>query len=62
MYKYDQYDQAIVDARVDEFRDQVQRRLAGGNSQDAIVGLQNHVQVVPHPLVIVDYEERLLAI
>ena len=27
MYKYDQYDQAIVDARVDEFRDQVERRL-----------------------------------
>ena len=29
MYKYDQYDQAIVDARVDEFRDQVARRIAG---------------------------------
>jgi sulfite reductase (NADPH) hemoprotein beta-component len=29
MYKYDQYDQSIVDARVEEFRDQVSRRLAG---------------------------------
>jgi len=29
MYKYDTYDQAIVDARVDEFREQVARRLAG---------------------------------
>jgi sulfite reductase (NADPH) hemoprotein beta-component len=34
MYRYDQYDQAIVDARVDEFRDQVQRRLAGELSED----------------------------
>ena len=29
MYKYDEYDQAIVDQRVDEFRDQVRRRLSG---------------------------------
>ncbi|MBB4632107.1 nitrite/sulfite reductase [Sphingosinicella soli] len=34
MYKYDEYDQAIVDARVEEFRDQVQRRLAGEISED----------------------------
>ena len=34
MYTYDQYDQAIVDARVDEFRDQVQRRMAGELSED----------------------------
>ncbi|MFW2851216.1 nitrite/sulfite reductase [Sphingomonas sp. TX0543] len=34
MYKYDQYDQAIVDARVDEFRDQVKRRLAGQITED----------------------------
>jgi sulfite reductase (NADPH) hemoprotein beta-component len=34
MYKYDHYDQAIVDARVDEFRDQVQRRLAGDITED----------------------------
>ena len=34
MYKYDQYDQAIVDARVDEFRDQVERRLSGEISED----------------------------
>ncbi len=27
MYKYDSYDQAIVDARVDEFRDQVREGL-----------------------------------
>ena len=34
MYKYDEYDQSIVDARVEEFRDQVQRRLAGEISED----------------------------
>jgi sulfite reductase (NADPH) hemoprotein beta-component len=34
MYRYDHYDQAIVDARVDEFRDQVQRRLAGDLTED----------------------------
>jgi len=34
MYRYDQYDQAIVDARVEEFRDQVRRRLAGEMSED----------------------------
>ncbi|MES2337614.1 MAG: nitrite/sulfite reductase [Pseudomonadota bacterium] len=34
MYKYDTYDQAIVDARVDEFRDQVARRLSGAISED----------------------------
>ncbi len=34
MYKYDQYDQAIVDARVAEFSDQVRRRLAGEITED----------------------------
>jgi sulfite reductase (NADPH) hemoprotein beta-component len=34
MYKYDKYDQAIVDARVEEFRDQVKRRLAGEITED----------------------------
>ncbi|GAA0299477.1 nitrite/sulfite reductase [Sphingomonas oligophenolica] len=34
MYKYDRYDQAIVDARVDEFRDQTKRRLAGQLTDD----------------------------
>ena len=34
MYRYDEYDQAIVDARVEEFRDQTRRRLAGELSED----------------------------
>ncbi|UAJ10802.1 nitrite/sulfite reductase [Glacieibacterium megasporae] len=34
MYRYDQYDQSMVDARVDEFRDQVARRLANEITED----------------------------
>jgi len=34
MYKYDTYDQAIVDTRVAEFRDQVTRRIAGDLTED----------------------------
>ncbi len=34
MYQYDQYDQAMVDARVAEFRGQVERRLAGELTED----------------------------
>ncbi|MEM7687987.1 MAG: nitrite/sulfite reductase [Pseudomonadota bacterium] len=34
MYKYDTYDQAMVDARVEEFRDQARRRLEGKLSED----------------------------
>ncbi len=34
MYKYDTYDQAMVDARVEEFRDQVRRRLEGQITED----------------------------
>jgi sulfite reductase (NADPH) hemoprotein beta-component len=34
MYKYDQYDQAMVDARVEEFRDQTRRRIEGHLTDD----------------------------
>ncbi|MEO1221547.1 MAG: nitrite/sulfite reductase, partial [Pseudomonadota bacterium] len=34
MYQYDSYDQAMVDARVEEFRDQARRRLEGSLSED----------------------------
>ena len=34
MYRYDHYDQQMVDTRVEEFRDQVRRRLAGKLSED----------------------------
>jgi len=35
MYRYDQYDQAMVDTRVEEFRDQVRRRLEGHLPEEA---------------------------
>ena len=34
MYLYDQYDQQMVDARVEEFRDQARRRLEGKLTED----------------------------
>ena len=34
MYQYDRYDQAMVDARVEEFRDQARRRLEGKLTED----------------------------
>ncbi|MEL7199025.1 MAG: nitrite/sulfite reductase [Pseudomonadota bacterium] len=34
MYQYDKYDQAMVDARVAEFRDQARRRLEGKLTED----------------------------
>jgi len=34
MYEYDQYDQAMVDARVADFRDQTKRRLSGELTED----------------------------
>ncbi len=34
MYKYDEYDQSIVDARVEEFREQVARRVSGELTED----------------------------
>ena len=34
MYRYDNYDQAIVNARVEEFRDQARRRIAGELTED----------------------------
>ncbi|WP_366658314.1 nitrite/sulfite reductase [Fodinicurvata sp. EGI_FJ10296] len=34
MYQYDEHDQALVSARVDQFRDQVARRLSGELTED----------------------------
>jgi sulfite reductase (NADPH) hemoprotein beta-component len=34
MYRYDDYDRTLVDERVEQFRDQVQRRVAGELSDD----------------------------
>ncbi len=50
MYKYDHYDQAMVDTRVEEFRDQVKRRLAGHLSEDQFkpLRLQNGLYLQLH--------------
>ena len=34
MYRYDEFDHAFVQARVAEFRDQVERRLSGELTED----------------------------
>ncbi len=40
MYRYDEFDHAFVSARVEQFRDQVTRRLAGELSEDAFKPLR----------------------
>ncbi|MEE4349836.1 MAG: nitrite/sulfite reductase [Pacificimonas sp.] len=40
MYQYDQYDQQMVDARVAEFRDQVERRLSGELTEEQFTPLR----------------------
>lgn len=50
MYIYDQYDQKIIDERVNQFRDQTQRYLAGkiGEDEYRILRLQNGIYVQTH--------------
>ncbi|BBC74101.1 sulfite reductase [Altererythrobacter sp. B11] len=50
MYRYDQYDQAMVDARVAEFRDQTSRRLEGKLTEDQFkpLRLQNGLYLQLH--------------
>ncbi|HEX9807369.1 MAG TPA: nitrite/sulfite reductase [Alteraurantiacibacter sp.] len=50
MYRYDQYDQAMVETRVAEFRDQTRRRLEGKLSEDQFkpLRLQNGLYLQLH--------------
>ena len=50
MYKYDQYDQQMVDTRVAEFRDQVRRRISGELTEDQFkpLRLQNGLYLQLH--------------
>ena len=50
MYKYDQYDQAIVDERVEQFRDQTRRFMAGELTEDEFrpLRLQNGLYIQKH--------------
>ena len=50
MYRYDQYDQRIVNERVAQFRDQMRRRLAGELTEDEFrpLRLQNGLYIQRH--------------
>lgn len=50
MYKYDEFDQQMVDTRVAEFRDQVRRRLSGELTEDQFkpLRLQNGLYLQLH--------------
>jgi sulfite reductase (NADPH) hemoprotein beta-component len=50
MYQYDEIDQALVDARVEEFKDQVSRRINGTLSEDEFkpLRLQNGLYLQRH--------------
>ena len=50
MYRYDEYDQAMVDTRVAEFRDQTARRIAGKLTEDQFkpLRLQNGLYLQLH--------------
>ncbi|MFT4054208.1 MAG: nitrite/sulfite reductase [Novosphingobium sp.] len=50
MYKYDEYDQQMVDTRVEEFRDQVRRRVSGELTEDQFkpLRLQNGLYLQLH--------------
>jgi sulfite reductase (NADPH) hemoprotein beta-component len=50
MYKYDSYDQQMVDTRVAEFRDQVRRRISGELTEDQFkpLRLQNGLYLQLH--------------
>src|SRR6516162_7838349 len=50
MYHYDELDQALVDQRVAEFRDQVRRHLAGELSEDEFrpLRLRNGLYIQRH--------------
>src|SRR3978361_2088882 len=50
MYRYDAYDHALVQQRVDQFRDQTRRFLAGSLSEDEFrpLRLQNGLYIQRH--------------
>src|SRR5919108_2224718 len=50
MYRYDEIDQAVVDQRVAEFRDQTRRFLAGELSEDEfrLLRLRNGLYIQRH--------------
>src|SRR6516162_8853426 len=64
MYRYDELDQALVDQRVAEFRDQVRRYLAGELSEDEFrpLRLRNGLYIQRHaPMLRISIPYGLLA-
>ena len=64
MYQYDNYDQKIVDDRVEQFRDQTRRYLAGELSEDEFrpLRLMNGLYIQTHaPMLRVDIPYGLLS-
>ena len=64
MYQYDDYDQRIVDDRVEQFRDQTRRYLAGELSEDEFrpLRLMNGLYIQTHaPMLRVDIPYGLLS-
>ncbi len=64
MYQYDDYDQKIVDDRVEQFRDQTRRYLAGELSEDEFrpLRLMNGLYIQTHaPMLRVDIPYGLLS-
>ena len=64
MYQYDHYDQKIVDERVEQFRDQTRRYLAGELSEDEFrpLRLMNGLYIQTHaPMLRVDIPYGLLS-
>src|ERR1700755_1048938 len=65
MYQYDQLDQAFVDQRVAEFRDQTRRFLAGELSEDEFkaVRLRNGLYIQRHaPMLRISITYSLLSL
>ena len=64
MYQYDNYDQKIVDDRVEQYRDQTRRYLAGELSEDEFrpLRLMNGLYIQTHaPMLRVDIPYGLLS-
>ena len=51
MYAYDELDRTLINERVEEFRDQVKRRLSGELTEDEfkMLRLQNGVYLTTNP-------------
>ena len=65
MYQYDNYDQKIVDDRVEQYRDQTRRYLAGELSEDEFrpLRLMNGLYIQTHaPMLRVDVPYGLLSL